>query len=288
MKTLNRRINDALRLILLLSVSLRLASFRLVLSRLLLCWIFSFSALVSVFASANSTIVASSSTSNNPLRIAVASNFAPVLTELLKGFTEQTHIQTQIITAASGTLYQQIKHGAPYDVFLSADSIRPAKLVKENLAIPQSQITYAYGLLALWSANKNINSIDPLYNVKNTATRLGIANPNYAPYGLAAKQLLVNLKLWDDVHKFLIQGININQTFVQVRSKSVPLGLVALSQLKINKLTGFAIPQNLYTPIKQQLVILKRTHNLEDAEQLKTYLLSQQVQQQLPQFGYAI
>lgn len=251
----------------------------------LLCFIFLFPFSAFAFASAPSTPV--NTTTINPLRIAVASNFTPVLTELLKEFTESTKIQTQVITASSGTLYQQIKHGAPYDIFLSADSIRPTKLVNERLAYPQSQATYAHGLLALWSATQKIDSLDALKHIQNSSTRLAIANPAYAPYGEAAKQLLTHLNLWDHVNQHLIQGININQTFVQVRSGNISLGLVALSQLKINNLEGFTVPQNLYTPIKQQLVILKRSQNRKSAEQLKTYLLNPTVQQQLPEYGYA-
>lgn len=221
-----------------------------------------------------------------PLRIAVASNFTPVINEVLKSFTQQTQIPTQVITASSGALYQQIKHGAPFDIFLSADSIRPTKLVEENLAFPNSQTTYAYGLLALWSASNSINALEPLRNLKVQSRRLGIANPAYAPYGIAAKELLTQLKLWNNIHPHLVMGININQTFLQVRSQSIPLGIVALSQLKMNQLDGYAIPQDLYTPIEQQLVILTRTQHHESAKQLKTFLLSPQVQQKLPHWGY--
>lgn len=223
---------------------------------------------------------------NVPLRIAVASNFTPVLKQLLVEFTQQTQIQTQIISAASGTLYQQIKHGAPYDIFLSADSIRPSKLVHEGLAHAKSQTTYVYGQLALWSAYQPINSLTPLRELKNNSQRLAIANPNYAPYGIAAKEVLTALHLWRELNGQLIQGININQTFVQVRSKNIPLGLVALSQLKLNNLSGFIIPQHLYNPLAQDLVILSHSKQYENAEKLKTYLTSETVKKQLALWGY--
>ncbi|NQZ22122.1 MAG: molybdate ABC transporter substrate-binding protein [Colwellia sp.] len=222
-----------------------------------------------------------------PLRIAVASNFAPTLRKLLARYnTEQNEfIKPLIIVASSGTLFLQIQHGAMFDLFLSADSKRPQLLIATDLAFKASQQTYAYGQLALWSARNNI-STDPLTALKNNKQRLAIANPKIAPYGKAAKQVLENLQLWHDYKTRLIQGINISQTFQQTRSQSVNLGMVSNSQLVLNNLKGVLIPARLHQPIKQQLVILKRSQNSEQAKRFVKFLMNEQSQQFIAQSGY--
>lgn len=218
-----------------------------------------------------------------PLRIAVASNFALVLKQLLAEFPDKDKIELQIISAATGTLYQQIKHGAPFDIFFAADSLHPEKLAQEQLIITDSRKTYTYGQLALWSATQQINDLNIL---KNLSGYLAIANPNVAPYGKAAKQVLEHLSLWSSLKDKLVTGININQTFQQVHSKAVPIGIVALSQLKINKLHGFIIPSNYYQPIAQQLVILSTSKQVGNAEKVSNYLLKKQSQNRLQALGY--
>jgi len=217
-----------------------------------------------------------------PLRIAVAANFSPVLTLLLPEFTAQTGIKTQVISGATGALFQQIRHGAPFDVFLAADAIRPKLLAQQSLIIKDSLQTYAIGQLALFSATNALPDIEKL----QTSSRLAIANPNTAPYGLAAKQSLQHLGLWQGYKNKLVIGININQTFQQVRSQAVNLGIVAYSQLKLNKLKGILLPENSYDAIKQQLVILKNSKNITQAKAFSQFLLSESIQTKISELGY--
>ena len=114
-----------------------------------------------------------------------------------------------------------------------------------------------------------------------------IANPDIAPYGKAAKQTLQHLSVWKKYKSNLITGTNINQTFAQVRSQSVHSGLVANSQLVLNKLVGAVIPSSYHQPILQQLVIIKDRKNIESAERLTQFLLSPEIQQKIMNFGYA-
>ncbi len=218
-----------------------------------------------------------------PLRVAVASNFTPVLKKLLVEFHQQTQIETQLISGATGALFLQIKHGAPFDIFIAADSIRPAQLEQDNLVLANSRQTYALGQLALLS----MNSAAQLNDLKKVPKRFAIANPDTAPYGKAAKQTLEYLNLWQQYHPKLIQGINVNQTFAQVRSQAVNSGLVANSKLVLNNLAGVVIPSTYHRPIAQQLVIIKSSGNINKAKRLSEYLLSAEVQQKITSFGYA-
>ncbi len=221
---------------------------------------------------------------SKPLRIAVAANFAPILKILLVDFHQQSQIKTQMISGASGAMYLQIKHGAPFDIFLSADSKRPKQLEQDKLIVAGSRQTYAFGQLALLSNNGQ----ETLTNLQQIPKRFAIANPDIAPYGKAAKETLEHLKLWPKYANILIKGININQTFAQVRSKAVNSGLVANSQLVLNNLSGVVIPADYHQPITQQLVIIKKSTKQQQAKQLSTFLLSNKVQAIISQYGYQV
>lgn len=218
-----------------------------------------------------------------PLRIAVSANFAPALKILLEDLPNKEHINLQIISAATGTLYQQIKHGAPFDLFLSADAARPKLLEQEALIIEKSRKTYAYGQIALWSATQKLTSLDVLNDYTGN---LAMANPDIAPYGKAAKQALEYLSLWSQAKFQLITGININQTFQQVRSQAVPLGIVAYSQLKMNQYQGLLIPAAYYQGISQQAVIIKSSQQVELAQQITDFILQASSQDKLQELGY--
>ncbi|PHR84269.1 MAG: molybdate ABC transporter substrate-binding protein [Colwellia sp.] len=227
--------------------------------------------------------VASNHNIEQPLRIAVAANFTPVLKKLLIEFHQQTNINTQIISGATGALFLQIKHGAPFDIYIAADSIRPQRLEQQNLILTDSRKTYAIGQLALLSMNKKSR----LSDLARPPKYFAIANPDIAPYGKAAKQTLQYLGLWQQYQHSLITGININQTFAQVRSQAVSSGLVANSQLVLNKLDGVVIPSSYHHPIQQQLVIIKNRDNIAQAKRLSQFLLSPKIQQTIVSFGYA-
>ena len=239
---------------------------------------------------------------NMPLRIAVATNFSPVLKILLADFSRDTGIQSQIISGASGTLFLQIKHGAPFDIFLSADSRRPKALEQGGYALNGSRKTYATGQLALYSSSgkTEVNSLDHLpiaeqlslvqlafEQRRKPSSRFAIANPDIAPYGKAAKETLSYLGLWQRYQPLLIKGLNIGQTFMQLRSKSVASGLVANSQLVLNNLSGVIIPNSYHQPIEQQLIIVGASKNQAAAKKLSDYLLSSQSQAKIMRYGYA-
>ena len=230
---------------------------------------------------------------NKPLRIAVSANFSPVLTKLIPLFLNESGIDSEIISGSSGTLYQQILHGAPYDMFLSADDIHPQRLADADFIVAGSLHTYAMGQLAFWSASKDFSSEQDLSslllsysnNTSNSA-RIAMANPKTAPYGQRAFETLESLNLWNVFQNKLIIGINVSQTFQQVRSHAVAAGFVALSQLKINNLQGLTVPEALYNPIKQQLVILKSSKKIAAAQQLSAFLLNAKTQESISQYGY--
>jgi len=220
------------------------------------------------------------------LRVATAANFAPVLKKLVYDFEQQHQVRIDIISAATGTLYQQILHGAPYDVFLSADSIRPERLVSQQLTLDNSLTAYAIGQLSFYAPKRPTLTFNDFVDNPKQFKRIAIANPDYAPYGQAAKQLLLNTQQWKAVEKKLIMGINVGQTFQQVHSQAVDAGFVATSQLRLHGLLVAPITNSQYQPIVQKAVALKQSKQPELAQAFLHYLTSNKVQLALQQYGY--
>jgi len=222
--------------------------------------------------------------SQKPLRIAVSSNFSVVLQTLADEFNQKHQSNIQLISGSTGALFQQLRHGAPFDMFFAADSIRPRKLEALDMIVANSRITYAQGNLALYSASKA--KIDQ-ETIKHYSARLAIANPNNAPYGKAAKQCLISLGLWDKYQNKLIIGSNINQTFQQIRSQSVELGIVAFSQILQNNITNFLLlPSSCYQKVNQQLVIMKKSKHIKLAKKFSHFITSSEIYVRLNKLGY--
>lgn len=216
------------------------------------------------------------------IRVAVAANFAAPLEKLLPEFEAANGIETQVIVGSSGALFAQIQHGAPYDLFLSADSIRPQALVSAGRVSDAQVFTYAIGRLALVG---NVNSInDPV--LLKPSTRVAIAEPDIAPYGRAARELLQQAGLWELLSGSLIRGSNIQQTLQFWQTGNVDVAFIAASQCVTYALKCQTLPHT-YTPIIQQLAIISVGEKGMAATRLADYLRSPTVQQQLTELGYA-
>jgi len=221
------------------------------------------------------------------LHLAIASNFIAPIQHLSKVFEDETGHKLTLSFGSSGKLFAQIKHGAPYDIFLSADLIKPQTLIDDQLAKPKSLVIYAKGQLALWS-----KATVPLGSLEETllnARRIAIANPKLAPYGKAAEESLRYLSLWDKVQHKLVRGENIGQTYQFVYSQNADIGFVALSQVQANQTESqiIKIPNALYSNIDQAAVILTRTNKMTLAESFMTFLMRVDTQAQIAQFGYS-
>jgi len=225
------------------------------------------------------------------IHIAVASNFAQTIKPLASNFEEKTGHHLRISLASTGTLYAQIKHGAPYQVLLSADSATPMLLEQEGLAISDSRFTYAKGKLVLWQSNKT--TTDALSSLKTgNFSHLAIANPKLAPYGFAAIETLKQLNVLDARKKQIIHGESIAQTYQFVASKNAQLGFIALSQIidnhSIEKDATWLVPQALYTPIHQQAIVMKSAMHDQAVMQFIQFLQSPDAQIIIKSHGYDI
>jgi molybdate transport system substrate-binding protein len=229
------------------------------------------------------------------LRIAVASNFYPALQEIVKGYLLSQNdslgqkYNVVLIPGSSGKHFAQIMNGAPFDIFFSADDVRPLLLEQNGKTINESIHTYALGQLVLWSP------IDDLIDTKASILQsrdfrfIAMANHKIAPYGEAAKEALTSMNLWKALEDKLIRGENIAQTFQFVNSGNAKLGFISFSQIVDSSYevdgSYWKVPKSLYEPIEQQVVLLNESFLAED---FLSYLLSTESQKIISRFGYDI
>ena len=202
----------------------------------------------------------------NEIRIAVASNFYPTMKAIVEQFELENYESSKInkivlISGSSGKHHAQIMNGAPFDIFFSADKVRPVLLEKEGIVENESRFTYAFGKIVLWSPANGF--VDPKGQVlyDNNFRFLAIANPTIAPYGIATKETLISMGLWNNMGKKVVRGENIAQAFQFINSGNAELGFVSFSQLMSPNfsLVGsfWEVPKSLYNPIEQQAVLLR-------------------------------
>jgi len=206
-------------------------------------------------------ILSGSPAKADEVRVAVASNFRPAMTALAEQFEQISRHEIIAIHGSTGKHYAQIVNGAPFDAFFAADAERPLRLETERRIVPASRLTYAIGKLVLWSPDPDRIDSDGRVLRDGEFTHLAIANPELAPYGEAARQVLQHLGLWERLAERLVRGENIGQTFQFVASGNAELGFVARAQLigtDHGRLgSSWEPPQSLYDLIEQQAVLLR-------------------------------
>jgi len=234
---------------------------------------------------------ASESSAKNDVYVAVASNFLVVIKKLRLDFQQETGIHLIISSGSTGKLYAQIKNGAPFDLFLAANASEPQRLIDQKKAVPDSLFTYARGQLILWSRDKQVGRLDGevVLQHHDVIKRIAIANPKIAPFGVAAMEVLNRMGLHSVLKSKIVRGENVSQAFQFVASGNADLGFVALSQVKTTKQWGnyWVVPEDWYTPIVQQAVLLSRAKKKRAAIRFLMYLKSPQIQHRIKhEFGY--
>jgi molybdate transport system substrate-binding protein len=225
-------------------------------------------------------------------QVAVAANFAEPIKAIAAVLEKTTGHTLKISVGATGGLYAQIRNGAPFDVLLSADTKTPAQLESDGLAQPGSRFTYATGKLVLWSADPARVDAKGAVLKGERFRKLAIANPKTAPYGAAAVEAMNQLGLSAALTPRLVQGESIGQTYNFVHTGNAEIGFVAMSQVleggRLKSGSMWVVPQNLYAPIRQDAVLLKRAANNEAARALMRLLKGPNIKDLIRSYGYDI
>ena len=225
-------------------------------------------------------------------QVAVAANFAEPMKAVAAVLHKSTGHTLKLTLGSSGKLFAQIRNGAPFDVLLSADTRIPAQLEADGLAQPGSRFTYATGKLALWSADPA--KVDAAGDVlkRPDLRKVAYAAPKVAPYGAAAVQAMERLGLSRTLEARLVQGESISQAYNFVHTGNAEVGFVALSQVleggRLKSGSLWVLPQSLYSPIRQDAVLLRRGADNPAALALLALLKSRNIQDLIRSYGYEI
>lgn len=229
-------------------------------------------------------------TEESKLNIAVAANMQFAMKELVNEYEALSGVECQLIISSSGKLTAQIREGAPYDIFVSANMKYPQDLFDAGFTTSKPEV-YAYGNLVLWSKTDDMSlSLDSLNN--KMLHHIALANPKMAPYGMAAQEVLENLGLYESLEDKLVFGESIAQCNQFIISKSAEMGFTAksvvFSQNAKDQGHWIDIDPSLYTPIAQGAVIIKQSELQPEAKAFYEFLFSEKAAVILKEFGYHI
>ena len=231
---------------------------------------------------------------SSTINIAVAANVSYAIDDLKKEFNKQyPKTKVRVTLGSSGKLTAQIKNGAPYTLFMSANMNYPQYLYKEGIAITKPVI-YAKGGLAILS-NKKQDFTQGIKLVENKKIKkIAVANPKTAPYGIATVQALKNAGVYEKIKSKFIYGESISQT-VSYAVTAADIGFIAKSSLYSPRMSKYKkginwveVDPTLYTPISQGIVILKNGKNNSEVDAFYRFILSQKAKEILEKFGYLV
>ena len=228
------------------------------------------------------------------ITIAAAADLQFAMPEIVAGFQKQTGKQVKVIYGSSGNFFQQIRNGAPFDLFFSASLDYPKLLESSGLIVPGSYYQYARGKIVLWVANDSKINVSPgLKSLLDPAVKkIAVANPQHAPYGQAAVAAMQSEGVYDKVRDKIVTGENISQTASYVVSGAADAGVIALSLAlspNMKEKGRYAeIPAAEYPPIEQACVILMSSKAKEAANQFLSYLKTKSTADTLQHYGFDV
>ena len=221
--------------------------------------------------------------------VAVASNFAWPMGDLETLFEENGIHELTVVHGSTGQLFAQIVNGAPYEVFLAADRERPRRLA--DMGLGNAPFTYAFGRLALWTREPGfIDSLTVSVLTRGDFRRLAIANPRLAPYGVAARETLHALGMWESLQAKIVFGENVGQAFAMAETRNAELGLVALSAAVAytNTATYVSVPPEYHGPIRQDAILLNRGRDNPAALAFIDFLRGIDARQTIAEAGFEL
>lgn len=223
------------------------------------------------------------------VRVAVAGNFAAVQDSLARRFTDSTGIAVVSIVGSTGVLYAQITHGAPYDILLAADTLRPAQLEARGLAVPGTRFTYATGRLALYAPGLGHPVDSPRRLADRSIRHIAVADSATAPYGAAAMQVLARWGVADELAPRIVRGESIVQAFQFVAGGAAEAGFVALSQVVgLRGAAYYVVPDSLHDPIAQDAALLSPAVGSDAARSYLGFLKSETARSLIEAAGYTV
>jgi molybdate transport system substrate-binding protein len=220
------------------------------------------------------------------IRVAAASDLQTVLPRLIERFERKTAVKVTPSFGASGQLAEQIKGGAPFDIFMSANQAFVRDLADQGLIKPESVRPYARGSLVLAVYHQVGDDITRLEDLAKPAVKkIALANPDTAPYGKAGKQALEHAGLWKQLEPKIVLAESVRQALLYVEDGNAEAGLVGRSIARAQGVRVVEINADLYDPIIQALGALSNSSRSAEAESFAEFVLGEEGQRILGEFG---
>lgn len=221
------------------------------------------------------------------LHVAAAADLIPAFEEIGRQFEASQKTKVVFSFGSTGLLTRQIENGAPMDVFAAASVDYIDQLEQKGLILSDTRAIYARGRIVLWTAKESPLKIEKLTDLNaNEVKRIAIANPDHAPYGMAAREALQAVGIWDSVKSKLVFGDNIRQTLQFAETGNVDVAIVALSLAKQSEGRWSLIPAELHKPINQGLAVIKGTTKEQSARAFANFMTGPEGQAVLAKYGF--
>jgi molybdate transport system substrate-binding protein len=228
---------------------------------------------------------------NQPVEITVAaaSDLAPAFEELGRLFEQENNVNVTFSFGSTGTLARQIQNGLPADVFAAANLSFVDDLETQGLILSDSKAKYATGRITLWRRQDSPLKVSSLGELTSPEIRhIAIANPEHAPYGLAAREALQSLKLWDAVRAKLVIGENVRQALQYAETGNADVAITALSLSVQSRGLWTLIPDDLHKPLEQALAVIKTTRHEKEARRFAAFINSPQGRAVMKKYGFLL
>ncbi|MCS6826840.1 MAG: molybdate ABC transporter substrate-binding protein [Caldilinea sp.] len=232
---------------------------------------------------------ASSVQNPSPIIVAAAADLQFAFTEIAELFEQRTGQPVTLVFGSSGQLAQQIENGAPFDLFASANITFIEQLLDKGLILPDTVAPYGEGRIVL-AVNRNVNlELTDLQDLETPLIqRIAIANPEHAPYGLAAKEALLATGVWENVEPKLVYGENVRQALQFVQTGDAQAGIVALSIANVPEIRWTLIDANLHNPLLQALAVVKSTSQPEVARAFAAFVNGEEGRAIMRRYGFVM
>lgn len=223
------------------------------------------------------------------LTVSAAADLMPAFSEMGMLYERETGTRVEFNFGSTGQLTQQIELGAPVDLFAAANASFIDELEEKGLIVSQTKAPYARGRITIWTRSDSGLQLERLEDLaRPEVKRIAIANPDHAPYGMAAREALQGAGVWDAVQAKLVFGENISQTLQFAESGNVDAAIVALS-LSINSNgTWKLIPAELHNPLNQTLAVIKGAKNEAAARSFAAFINGPEGRSVMRRFGFVL
>ena len=230
-----------------------------------------------------------SATPPREITIAAASDLQFAFQDIAELFEQETGQHVRLVFGSTGLLTQQIEHGAPYDLIAAANIGYVERLSAQDLVLDDSIALYARGRIVLAANRKAGVTATELADLLDPSIRhIAIANPEHAPYGVAAQEALQSAGIWEELQGKIVRGENVRQALQYVQSGDAQVGILALSVADVPEISWTLVDDDLHEPLDQALAVLASSKEPDLARQFASYINGQAGRPVMRQYGFLL